>query len=52
MSGQGATAVEATIRRATPDDASTFSSLAARAFTESFGHLYPPEDLAAFIASS
>ena len=52
MSGQGATAVEATIRRATPDDASTLSSLAARAFTESFGHLYPPEDLAAFIASS
>jgi len=37
------------IRRATVDDAATLSSLAARTFTETFGHLYPPEDLQAFL---
>ena len=37
------------IRRATVDDAATLSSLAARTFTETFGHLYPPEDLAYFL---
>ena len=37
------------IRRATVDDAATLSSLAARTFTETFGHLYPPEDLASFL---
>lgn len=41
-----------TIRRATPDDAVTVSRLAARTFTETFGHLYPPADLAAFIAEA
>lgn len=40
------------IRRATVDDAATLSRLAARTFTETFGHLYAPEDLAAFIADS
>lgn len=38
-----------TLRRATVDDAQTLSALAARTFTETFGHLYPPEDLAAFL---
>src|SRR5690606_8337660 len=38
-----------TIRRATPADAGLLSRLAARTFTETFGHLYPAEDLAAFI---
>jgi len=38
-----------TIRRATPDDAQTLSVLAARTFVETFGHLYPPEDLQAFL---
>ena len=41
-----------TIRRATPDDAATLSRLSARTFTETFGHLYPPEDLAAFNAEA
>lgn len=40
------------IRRATVDDAATLSSLAARTFTETFGHLYPPEDLAFFLADA
>ena len=38
-----------TIRRATPDDASALSQLATRTFTETFGHLYPEEDLQAFL---
>ncbi|GGJ99817.1 GNAT family N-acetyltransferase [Luteimonas terricola] len=38
-----------TIRRATPADAGLLSRLAARTFTETFGHLYPPEDLQAFL---
>ncbi|AKC87332.1 GNAT family N-acetyltransferase [Pseudoxanthomonas suwonensis] len=37
------------IRRATADDAATLSQLAARTFTETFGHLYPAEDLALFL---
>lgn len=41
-----------TIRRATPDDASVVSSLAARTFTQTFGHLYPAEDLEAFLADA
>ncbi|MET0290635.1 MAG: GNAT family N-acetyltransferase [Pseudoxanthomonas sp.] len=41
-----------TIRRATVEDAPTLSVLAARTFTETFGHLYPPEDLAAFLADA
>jgi hypothetical protein len=36
-------------RRATVDDAPTLSALAARTFTETFGHLYPPQDLQAFL---
>lgn len=39
----------ATIRRATPDDAGLLSRLAARTFTETFGHLYPAADLQAFL---
>jgi len=38
-----------TIRRATPDDAEALSRIGAETFTETFGHLYPPEDLAAFL---
>ena len=41
-----------TIRRATVEDAQVLSDLAARTFTETFGHLYPPEDLAAFLADA
>lgn len=37
------------IRRATVDDAATLSALATATFVETFGHLYPPEDLQAFL---
>jgi len=40
------------IRRATVDDAATLSALAARTFTETFGHLYPSQDLQDFLATS
>lgn len=40
------------IRRATPDDATTLSQLATRTFVETFGHLYPAEDLQAFLADA
>lgn len=39
-----------TLRRAVPEDAETLSALGARTFTETFAHLYPPKDLAAFLA--
>jgi ribosomal protein S18 acetylase RimI-like enzyme len=38
------------IRRATPADAGLLARLAAATFTEAFGHLYPREDLEAFLA--
>jgi ribosomal protein S18 acetylase RimI-like enzyme len=40
------------IRRATPEDGPTLAALGAATFTETFGHLYPPEDLHAFLAGS
>lgn len=40
------------LRRATVEDAQTLSTLAARTFTESFGHLYPREDLDAFLTEA
>ncbi len=40
------------IRRATAADAATLSHLAARTFTQTFGHLYPSADLEAFLAES
>ena len=43
---------EPVIRRATPDDAGVVSQLATRTFTETFGHLYPVEDLPAFLRDS
>ena len=43
---------QVTFRRATPLDASALSVLGARTFTETFGHLYPPEDLRAFLVGS
>lgn len=42
----------ATIRPATAADAAALAELGAATFTESFGHLYPPEDLQAFLAKS
>ena len=37
------------IRRATAQDAQVVSALAATTFTDTFGALYPPDDLAAFL---
>ena len=36
-------------RTAGPDDAAALAALGRRSFTETFGHLYKPEDLAAFL---
>lgn len=41
-----------TLRRAGIDDAATVSSLATRTFTRTFGHLYAPHDLSAFLAEA
>ncbi len=38
-----------TYRDGTADDAALMSTLGARTFTETFGHLYTPENLAAFL---
>jgi ribosomal protein S18 acetylase RimI-like enzyme len=43
---------EATIRRAGPHDAATLAELGARTFSETFAHLYPPTDLATFLAEA
>lgn len=40
-----------TYRDAMPDDAALLSAIGARSFTETFGHLYSPENLAAFLVS-
>lgn len=42
----------ATIRRATPADAAVLAELGAATFVETFGHLYRPEDLQAFLDES
>ncbi len=44
--------IDLAIRRATPADAQALSRLAEHAFIESFGHLYPAEDLQHFLACS
>jgi ribosomal protein S18 acetylase RimI-like enzyme len=41
-----------TIRRAAASDAPAVAALGARTFTDTFAHLYPPEDLAAFLAEA
>jgi diamine N-acetyltransferase len=43
---------EPTIRRAGVADAEVLSELAAQTFTQAFGHLYYPDDLAAFMAGA
>ncbi|MGE8289883.1 MAG: N-acetyltransferase family protein [Stenotrophomonas sp.] len=40
------------IRRATPDDAALLCALAERTFVETFGHLYPPQDLVDYLATA
>lgn len=42
--------VSFTIRRATAADSADISALFHRSFTATFGHIYPPEDLAGFLA--
>lgn len=41
-----------TIRRATPEDTPQLAELGAITFTETFGHLYKPEDLQIFLSNS
>lgn len=40
---------EAVIRRATPKDAEALAAIGRETFVETFGHLYPPRDLAYFL---
>ena len=40
-----------TFRDATPSDATLMAALGPRTFTETFGHLYTPENLAAFLVN-
>ena len=40
-----------TYRDATPSDAQRLSALGSRTFVETFGHLYTPENLAAFLVN-
>ncbi|HEY2481632.1 MAG TPA: N-acetyltransferase [Caulobacteraceae bacterium] len=41
-----------TIRRACPADARLVAALGARTFADTFGHLYAPQDLAAFLEAA
>lgn len=43
---------DVTIRRAEQRDAPALAALGAATFTETFGHLYPPEDLETFLLGS
>lgn len=40
------------VRRALPTEAAVLAELGARTFTETFGHLYTPQDLQAFLDES
>lgn len=46
------TADSITLRQAMPADAATLAELGGTTFTQTFGHLYPPEDLQNFLATS
>src|SRR4051812_5084604 len=46
------TAPETIVRRAVTTDAAAIAALGRSTFTETFGHLYPPADLAAFLAEA
>src|SRR3974390_2966585 len=43
---------DAVIRRAGPEDAETLARISAQTFCDTFAHLYPPEDLAAYLAEA
>src|ERR1041385_8896296 len=44
--------MDASIRRATVDDAEGLAALGAETFVETYGHLYPPADLQAYLAEA
>lgn len=46
------TLAEPTIRRAGPADAAALSELGARTFSDTFAHLYHPDDLRAFLSEA
>jgi|SRR6185312_9994765 len=50
--GSIAEAAAIAIRRATPADADDLARIGRETFAETFGHLYPPEDLESFLAAS
>ena len=53
MADSSAAATQARlIRRATPRDAAVLAEVGRDAFCAAFAHLYPPEDLASFLAES
>lgn len=43
---------DAVIRRALPADAEALAAIGSRTFVDTFGHLYPDEDLQAFLAEA
>lgn len=47
----GSDVLAPTLRDAVPADAAALAELGRRSFTETFGHLYRPEDLEAFLAT-
>ena len=49
---RGSDMKEATIRRATAEDAAALAELGTATFIESFGQLYVPRDLQAFLEES
>ncbi|HEX4095591.1 MAG TPA: GNAT family N-acetyltransferase [Caulobacteraceae bacterium] len=44
--------IQTTIRRAGPEDAAALAEVGRDTFVETFAHLYPPEDLAGFLAEA
>jgi len=50
MTGKTQAADGISVRRATGADAERLARLGAETFTETFGHLYPPSDLAIFLS--
>ena len=44
--------MDAEIRKAGPEDAAALAEVGRDTFVETFAHLYPPEDLQAFLAQS
>jgi GNAT superfamily N-acetyltransferase len=52
MCGREEVQLGVTIRRAGVEDAAQLAALGARTFADTFAHLYPPQDLEAFLASA